>query len=109
MECMIIGSFGDEHAPGVKAVCKTPLKPGGSYLPGFRQDLETIQSLIRKDSSKTLMISYIFVDFPGEECQRPKGEYLQKIEEFLQGCKTPGGETFSSLYIYIWLGVLLVW
>ena len=90
MECMIIGSFGDEHAPGVRAIPKDPLKPGGSFLPGFRQDLETIQSLIKEDSSKTL--SYIFVDFPGEECQRLKGEYLQKIEEFLQECKTPGGE-----------------
>ena len=90
MECMIIGSFGDEHAPGVKAVPKASSKPGGSFLPGVRQDLETIQSLIREDSSKTL--TYSFFDFPGEECQRPKGEYLQKIEEFLQECKTPGGE-----------------
>ena len=96
MECMIIGSFGDEHAPGVKAVPKDPLKPGGSYLPGFRQDLETIQSLIRKDSSKTLSFVYIFIDFPGEECQRTKGEYLKKIEEFLQECKTPGGEIFLA-------------
>lgn len=109
MECMIIGSFGDEHAPGMRAVPKEPLKPGGSYLPGFRQDLETIQSLIRKDSSKTLMISYIFVDFPGEECQRPKGEYLQKIEEFLQACKTPGGEIIPVICFFVWLSVLLIW
>ena len=90
---MIIGSFGDEHAPGLKVIPKDPLKPGDSYLPGFRQDLEMIQSLIREDSSKTL--SCIFVDFPGKEC-RPKGEYLQKIVEFLQKCSTPGGKTFSS-------------
>ena len=95
MECMIIGSFGDEHAPGLRATPKHPLKPGDSYLPGFRQDLETIQSLIGKDSSKTL--SYIFFEFPSEEYQRSKGMYLQKIKEFLQGCNTPGGETFSSL------------
>ena len=93
---MILGSFGDEHAPGVKVIPKDPLTPGGSYLPGFRQDLETIQSLIRKDPSKTLIC--VFVDFSGDECQRPKGEYLQKIEEFLQECKTPGGETFSIAY-----------
>ena len=90
----MIGSFGDEHAPGVRAIPKDPLTPGGSYLPGFRHDLETIQSLIRKDPSKTL--SYIFVDFSGEEGQRPKGEYLRKIEDFLQECQTLGGETFSS-------------
>ena len=94
-EWMVLGSFSDEPAPGVKVIPKDPLKPGGSYLPGFCQDLETIQSLIRKDPSKTLI--YVFVDFPGEECQRPKREYLQKIEDFLQECKTPGGETFSSL------------
>lgn len=100
---MIIGSFGDEHAPGVRAIPKDPLKPGGSYLPGFRQDLETIQSLIRKDSSKTL--SCIFVDFPGEECQRTKGDYLKKIEEFLRECKTSGGEIFLAdnfFYFLAW-------
>ena len=94
MECMIIGSFGDEHAPGVRAIPKEPLKPGDSYLPGFRQDSETIQSMIRKDPSTTLI--YIYLDFPSEEYQRPKQEYLQKIKEFLQGCKTPGGEIFLA-------------
>ena len=91
-EWMILGSFGDKHAPGVRAIPKHPLTPGGSYLHGFHQDLETIQSLITKDPSQTL--SYIFIDFPGEECQRPKGEYLRKIEMFLQECKTPGGKIF---------------
>ena len=91
-EWMILGSFGDKYAPGVKAISKDLHKRSGSLLSGFRQDLETIQSLIRKDPSKTLIS--IFVDFPGEEGQRPKEEYLQKIKEFLQECKTPGGETF---------------
>ena len=105
MECMIIGSFGDEHAPGVRAISKDPIKPGGSYLPGFCQDLETIQSLIRKDPSKTLI--YVFVDFPGEECQHPKRKYLQKIEDFLRECKTPGGKTGEDLLF--WLGVVQIW
>ena len=104
---MMIGSFGDERAPGVRAVPKDPLTPGGSYLPGFRQDLETIQSLISKDPSKTL--SYIFVDFPGEECQRPKGEYLHKVEDFLQQCKTTGGETFCLAEDLLFFCVVQIW
>ena len=92
MECMIIGSFGDQHAPGVRAVHKASSTSIGSFLPGVCQDLEKIQSLIRNDPSKTLI--YSLVDFPGEECLCSKQEYLEKIEEFLQRCQTPGGETF---------------
>ena len=90
MECMIIGSFGDQHAPGLRAIPKDPLTPGGGFLPGFHQELETIQSLIREDLSKTL--TCIFIDFPGKQSQHPKGEYLQKIEALLQGYKTHEGE-----------------
>lgn len=90
MECMIIGSFGDEQAPGVRAVRKS--KPIGSFLPGVREDVDKIQTLIKKDPSKIL--AYSVVDFPGERCLCPKGDYLEKIEVFLQDCESPGGETF---------------
>ena len=90
MECMIIGSFGDEHAPWVRAVRKS--KPIGSFLPGVREDVDKIQTMIKKDPSKIL--AYSVVDFPGERCLRPKGDYLEKIEVFLQDCEAPGGETF---------------
>lgn len=88
MECMIIASFG-ETPTGVTAVPKVPSK-GGSFLPGVREDLMNVQTLIKNDPHKTL--AYTFMDFPGEECLRPREEYLQHIEVFLQGCKTPGGE-----------------
>jgi len=93
MECMIIGSFGDKLPSGVEVVRKASTK-GGSFLPGVRKDLRTIQSLIRNDPTKTL--TYVHTDFPGKGCLRPKEEYLQDIEDFLQGCKTPGGELSLS-------------
>ena len=71
------------------AVPKVPSK-GGSFLPGVREDLMNVQTLIKNDPHKTL--AYTFMDFPGRECLRPREEYLQHIEVFLQGCKTPGGE-----------------
>ena len=72
MECLFIGSFGDEHAPGVKVTPKRFCKPVGPYLPGVKQDLETMKSNIDKDPSKTFVCS--LVDYP--EDQRPKNEYL---------------------------------
>ena len=89
---MFIGSFGDEHAPGVKVIPKRFCKPVGPYLPGVKQDLETMKSNIDKDPSKTFVCS--LVDYP--EDQRPKKEYLQKIANFLTECKTPGGEAFFN-------------
>ena len=91
MECLFIGSFGDEHAPGVKVIPKRFCKPVGPYLPGVKQDLETMKSNIDKDPSKTFVCS--LVDYP--EDQRPKKEYLQKIANFLTECKTPGVEAFN--------------
>ena len=93
MECLLIGSFGDELAPGVKVIPKRFCKPIGPYLAGVKQDLETMKSKIDKDPSKTLACS--LVDCP--EDQRPKEEYLQLIEEFLTQCETPGGEAFTQL------------
>lgn len=93
MECLLIGSFGDELAPGVKVIPKRFCKPIGPYLPGVKQDLETMNSKIEKDPSKTF--AWSLVDYP--EDQRPKEEYLQKIEEFLTQCETPGGEAFTQL------------
>lgn len=83
MECLLIGSFGDKLAPGVKVIPKRFCKPIGHYLPGVKQDLETMKSIIDKDPSKTFACS--LVDYP--EGQRPKREYLQNIEKFLTKCK----------------------
>ena len=93
MKCLLIGSFGDELAPGVKVIPKRFCKPIGPYLPGVKQDLETMNSKIQGDPYKT--ITWSLVDYP--EDQRPKEEYLQKIEEFLTQCETPGGEAFTQL------------
>ena len=93
MECLLIGSCGDELAPGVKVIPKRFCKPIGPYLPGVKQDLETMNSKIQGDPYKTF--TWSLVDYPEDQC--PKEEYLQKIEEFLTQCETPGGEAFTQL------------
>ena len=101
MECMIIGSFGDELPSGVNAVPKASSKCG-PFLPGVHQDLQEVQTRIRNDPHKTLV--YTLVDFPCQGCLRPKQEYLQRIEDFLQGCKTPGCELHFPETVILFVG-----
>ena len=94
IECMIIGSFGEELPRGIKverrcsAVAQRSTR-GTSFLPGVREDAERIQEIIRNDPKKIL--SYVFLDFPGEKTLRSKDEYLEKIKTFLVDCKKHGG------------------
>ena len=99
IECMIIGSFGEELPRGIKverrcsAVAQRSTR-GTSFLPGVREDAERIQEIVRNDPKKIL--SYVFLDFPGEKTLRSKDEYLEKIKTFLVDCKKHGGILYSN-------------
>ena len=96
VECMIIGSYGDELPSRLGAV---PMKAArfireSSFLHGVHEDFREIQDKIRSDPSKELV--YAYPVFPGirkgtSELQ-PRAECIEKIEQLLKKCRQNGGE-----------------
>ena len=93
-QCMIIGSFGDKYAEGIKCSPKEkrPLGAGAGlikhdFLPGVRGDAEKLQDMIRKDKDKELV--YSLMDIPG--VQETKQFYINYITKFFKECSKNGG------------------
>ena len=89
---MIIGSFGDTHAEGIKCSPKDkrPLEGAGpvthDFLPGVKEDTLRLQDMIRKDKSKELVCT--LTDYP----QESKRFYLDRIEKLFKECSKDGGQ-----------------
>ena len=86
-QCMVIGSYGNEHSLQVKAGIVPKQKPGGQFLGGVSDDLERVQDMIMNDPRKHL--AYVLPDVPG--AQRSRSYYISKIENFLKACQNSGG------------------
>ncbi|XP_065883128.1 uncharacterized protein [Dysidea avara] len=90
---MIIGSFGDKYAEGIKCSPKEkrPLGAGAGlikhdFLPGVRGDAEKLQDMIRKDKDKELV--YSLMEIPG--VQETKQFYINYITKFFKECSKNG-------------------
>lgn len=103
IECMLIGSYGDQYSPNLKKrVVAKKAKPSSvgardSKAPSglVAGDLDKLQAKICKDSRK--VIACVLSDAPG--AQQTRSHYLEKIREFLVTCKTPAGNS-SHVYRY---------
>ena len=96
VECMIIGSYGDELPSRLGAV---PMKAArrireSSFLHGVHEDFREIQDKIRSDPRKELV--YAYPVFPGirkgTSELNPRAECVDKIEQLLKKCRRNGGE-----------------
>ena len=93
LQCIIIGSFGDTHAGGIKYSPKDKRPLGGAgpvthdFLPGVKEDVLRLQEMIRKDKNKELV--YTLMDYP--DLQESKEFYLDKIKKLFKECSKNGG------------------